>query len=539
MRAKDLQLLDLLQFQQGSGIIRLLDQRVVIIDSIALGLLRKELVDTMGASVARAILSRLGYAHGWRTAESLKKDWPELIFSDSDTGPHLHNMQGVFTHLELIRNTDRDGNPVILSTWKDSYEVEQHKLHFGESDEPACWTITAFASGYVSSRIGREVLFIERECCAQGSRACKVEGRLREAWGDEYDDQLCYYNPRTIDTLLPEINQKLKKLEEEIQRKKQQIAELNHRDLPSRLCARSSAMREVINLAQRIAKVDSSVLISGESGVGKEKIARLIHEESPRSDRPFIAVNCGALAESLLESELFGYVKGAFTDATSTRVGLFEAAEGGTLFLDEIGDLSSGMQVKLLRAIQEREVRRIGENISRPINIRLISATNRSLIDDVSSGSFRKDLYYRLRVIEIKVPSLRERTEDIIPLARFFLDRAKSRTGRKIPALSTMAAKLLLQYSWPGNVRELENAMEYAIALTASETIDGKDLPEEFSSISLPSDRKDIRTLKEVEHEYIHHILDQVGGNKNKAAEVLGIGIATLYRKLKNSSSQT
>lgn len=533
MKAKDLQFPDLLKFQENSGIIRLLDQRVLIMDSLALGLLHKELVESMGVSVARAILSRFGYAHGWRTAESLKQSWPELIYSDRNAGPHLHNIQGVYTHLELERTTDSKGNPIIYSSWKDSYEVEQHKLHYGDSEEPVCWTITAFASGYVSSRMGREMLFIEKECCAQGAGTCRIEGRLREQWEGEYVDQLCYYNPGTIDTLLPEVNKKLKKLEQKLKLKKQQMAKLDSSQSYTRLCAKSSAMKKVIDLAHRISQVDTTVVISGESGVGKEKIAHFIHEESPRAKQPFVAINCGALTESLLESELFGYAKGAFTDATSARIGLFEAAEGGTLFLDEIGEISPTMQVKLLRTLQEREVRRIGENISRPIDIRIISATNRNLIADISTGRFREDLYYRLRVIELKVPPLRERADDIIPLAGYFLEGAAGRTGRKRLALSSTAAKLLRQYHWPGNVRELENAVEYATALTTGNEIEGKDLPEELTSITLQTRPNIIRPLEQIEHEYIHYVLDHMGGNKSKAAEVLGIGIATLYRKLK------
>ena len=217
----------------------------------------------------------------------------------------------------------------------------------------------------------------------------------------------------------------------------------------------------------------------------------------------------------------------------SSRIGLFEAAEGGTLFLDEIGEISPAMQVKLLRALQEREVRRIGENISRPIDIRVISATNRNLVTEISKARFRKDLYYRLRVIEVKIPPLRERTADIIPLARYFLDTVAERSGRKRLALNSTAAKLLLQYDWPGNVRELENAVEYAIALTSGSEIESKDLPEELTSTTLRTEKNTVRSLKEIEHEYIRRVLNQMSGNKAKAAEALGIGIATLYRKLK------
>jgi DNA-binding NtrC family response regulator/predicted hydrocarbon binding protein len=535
MKAKDLHLNDLLHCLPDSGIISLLDHRVLIFDSMALGLLLKELIDSMGQHAARAILSRFGYAHGWRTAESLKKDWPDLIFNDSSTGPRLHTMQGLLTHLSLDRTTDSEGKLRIIATWKDSYEVEQHRLHFGETTEPVCWTITAFASGYVSSRMGKEVLFIEQECGAMGDPVCRVEGRLREDWEAEFNKDLCYYNPGTIDNLLPEVNQKLKSLEKQLQRRKRQIARLENEAHYDLLCARSPSMRKLIDFSERISKVDSTVVISGESGVGKEKIARFIHEQSARANHPFIAINCGALTESLLESELFGYAKGAFTGATTERAGLFEAACGGTLFLDEIGEIPFSMQVKLLRALQEREIRRIGESRSRAIDIRVLSATNRNLMEEVTAGRFRQDLYYRLRVIELKVPPVRERTEDIIPLARLFLDEIALRSGRKALTFGPDVAKRMLQYDWPGNVREIQNAIEYTFALTLSNHIEVEDLPEELLSLRLKTDAHGIRSLKTVEKEYIYSVLEMMDGNKSKTAKALKIGLATLYRKLADS----
>jgi transcriptional regulator with PAS, ATPase and Fis domain len=301
------------------------------------------------------------------------------------------------------------------------------------------------------------------------------------------------------------------------------------------MIVRSDAMRRVVDLARRIAKVDSTLLITGESGAGKELIAQLVHDESARASGPFIAVNCGAITESLLESELFGHVRGAFTGAAQDRIGLFEAANGGTLLLDEIGDVSPGMQVKLLRVLQEREIRRVGESKSRPVNVRVMAATNRELAADIAEGRFRKDLYYRLNVVQLHVPPLRGRREDILPLARLLLADAAERCGRPVTGLSPRAADQLLRYAWPGNVRELENAMERAVALGRGNHVELDDLPEEVrAAIPTPTVSGPVRVLDEVEKDYILAVLDVNGGNQTRTAEQLGIGSATLYRKLKS-----
>jgi len=248
---------------------------------------------------------------------------------------------------------------------------------------------------------------------------------------------------------------------------------------PLGLIALSPSMREVVDLARRVAKVDSTVLITGESGSGKERFARLLHEESSRASGPFIAVNCGAITDTLLEGELFGHARGAFTGATQDRAGLFEAANKGTLLLDEVGDVSPAMQVKLLRALQEREIRRVGETRTRKIDVRIVAATNRDLAHGVAGGDFRQDLYYRLKVVELHVPPLRERREDMLPLARVLLASASLRMRRKIEGLAPAVADQLLRYAWPGNVRELENAMERAVALARGQRVELEDLPEE------------------------------------------------------------
>ncbi|MBK8724493.1 MAG: sigma-54-dependent Fis family transcriptional regulator [Holophagaceae bacterium] len=309
-------------------------------------------------------------------------------------------------------------------------------------------------------------------------------------------------------------------------------------DEPRGIVAKSGPMRKVVDLARRVAKVDSTVLVIGESGSGKERIARLLHDESTRAGGPFVAVNCGAIAETLLESEMFGHARGAFTGATGERAGLFEAAHTGTLFLDEIGEVSPGMQVKLLRAIQEREIRRVGDTKNRKVDVRILAATNRDLAKAVAEGSFRQDLFYRLNVVDLRIPALRERRDDILPLARVLLAEAALRMKRKVSGIAPEAADQLMRYDWPGNVRELENAMERAVALALPDStrVELADLPEEVRMAS-PRPRAEHgrpRPLEEVEKEHILATLAQNGGNQTHTARHLEIGQATLYRKLKS-----
>ena len=291
-------------------------------------------------------------------------------------------------------------------------------------------------------------------------------------------------------------------------------------------------MERVLDLARRVAQVDTTVLITGESGVGKERVARLIHDESTRTAGPFVAINCGAIPETLLETELFGHARGSFTGATQDRPGLFEAANSGTLLLDEIGEVPPAMQVKLLRVLQEREVRRVGENKARAVNVRVLAATNRDLVEEIRAARFRQDLYYRLRVVELHVPPLRERRDDILPLARTFVAASAERMGRKPLSLSPAAAQQLLRHDWPGNVRELENAIERAAVLATSQRIEVEDLPDDVRAVPATATGNPC-SLADVERRHILAVLQASDGNRTKAAATLGIGAATLYRKLK------
>jgi DNA-binding NtrC family response regulator len=293
---------------------------------------------------------------------------------------------------------------------------------------------------------------------------------------------------------------------------------------------------EIVQLAETVAPTESTILIQGESGTGKEVIARYIHQLSLRTDGPFLSINCGALPESLLESELFGHVKGSFTGAVKDKSGLFTAAAGGTFFLDEIGETTAATQVKLLRVLQHREVIPVGATEAIPIDARLVAATNRDLEEEIKRGSFRSDLFYRLNVIALHLPPLRERRDDIPLLVDWFLHRASESRNEPPKQMSTAALDVLQSFSWPGNVRELENALERAVILTAGPIIDVAVLPERITqrrAEPLVSERMRTNpTLEAIERAYILWVLQSEGGNKTRAADVLGIDPSTLYRKL-------
>jgi transcriptional regulator with PAS, ATPase and Fis domain len=298
-------------------------------------------------------------------------------------------------------------------------------------------------------------------------------------------------------------------------------------------------MQEALRIASQVARYDSTVLIVGESGVGKDRLARFIHDTSPRAAGNFVPVNCGAITDALFESELFGHARGAFTGALQDRPGLFEAADGGTLLLDEVGEVPLPLQVKLLRVLQEREVRRVGENRQRHVHVRVIAATNRDLAEEVAERRFRRDLFYRLRVVEIVVPPLRDRPEDLESLAQMLLDRVAQQMHRTITGYTPAALERILRYHWPGNVRELENAVERACALALGDVIDVDDLPTEIRGHRpLPVTPDNVRPLYDVERDYILWALELNHGSKTMTAQQLRIGLATLRRKL-NSYKRT
>jgi DNA-binding NtrC family response regulator len=303
----------------------------------------------------------------------------------------------------------------------------------------------------------------------------------------------------------------------------------------------SNAMLKMCELVTRVADTETTVLITGESGTGKELVAKALHSKSGRRDGPFVAINCAAMPENLLESELFGHVKGAFTDARTARPGLFIRASKGTLFLDEIGEMPAGMQAKLLRALQERTVRPVGGDQEQPFDTRILAATNRDLETEVEEKRFREDLFYRINVVRTHVPPLRARGGDILLLAQHFLERYANQSRRAVLGMTSAAADKLLQYPWPGNVRELQNCIERAVALAQFDQIGVDDLPEKIRDyktvrINIESnDPAELLPMEEVERRYILKVLEAVGGNKTLAAQVLGFDRRTLYRKLERA----
>jgi DNA-binding NtrC family response regulator len=537
MRVDDLHHKELLELD-SVGVIRFAGRRAILIDAVAMGLLRKYLVENFGLTAARTVLTQFGFAHGWRMADAMRAEFTWTDNNDwRSAGPRIYTLEGLF------RTESGSDDPLTKkgAMLLESYEAEQHLLHFGRSDSAVCWTICGLMSGYVSHVQGEEIFVLEDRCMGKGDAACNLLGRTRGDWGEQRAEELGFFEAgrlkESLDVSLHRVTETLKAAETKLRARRRALTRaVRDMEEPEAIIARSTNMRKAVDLARRVAKVDATVLITGDSGSGKERIARLIHDESTRAASPFIAVNCSAITETLLESELFGHVRGSFTGATSDRPGLFEAANHGTLLLDEIGDISQGMQVKLLRVLQEREVRRVGENKSRKFDVRVLAATNQNLAALVETGAFRQDLYYRLNVVELHVPCLRERQEDILPLTRVLLAEAATRMGRTVDGLAPKAAEQLLKHDWPGNVRELENAMERAVALMSGNRVELDDLPEDVrvtvqKSLSVG---EAIRPLDEIEKEYILAVLERNDGNQTRTAEQLHIGSATLYRKLRS-----
>jgi len=504
----------------------------LIMDAVAQGLLRKELIDNYGEKIARGILSRYGYIHGRRLATAMKSSFKwETDEEWQNAGARILALQGLF----MLDPDSPDAFGPEGGTWRVSYEAEQHILLMGRSDHPVCWNLCGLMSGYLSFAMNKEMYAMEDKCIGKGDTACHVTIKSEEEWGNLKDGDLAVFKRMGLDDALRDVTTTLKRTETELREKTRKLAIIAKiEEDPGELMARSPEMRKLMELAKTIAAIDSTVLITGESGTGKERVARFVHDHSPHVGGPFIAVNCGAITETLLESELFGHARGSFTGATTDRPGLFEAANGGTLFLDEVGEIALPMQVKLLRALQEREVRRVGENKTRPINVRIVSATNKDLKIEVAEKRFREDLYYRLNVVELAVPALRKRREDILPLARMLLAEAAIQMKRAVDGLTAAAADQLLGYQWPGNVRELANAMERAVAVAKTNRVDLEDLPPEVRLVlPLISEKGVPRFLRDVEKDCILGALEKTKGNRTQAAELMGMGVATLYRKLK------
>jgi DNA-binding NtrC family response regulator len=542
----DLQLPDLVEFRRGEGQIRFHDERVVVISAAAIGVLRREIIASLGIEAARRILFRFGFTNGYRDAVSLRAGFPWADPLDGvQMGAMLHGLEGA-VHADIVRLSRQPASNRFEaeSLWRYSYEAEQHLQQFGPAAEPACWTLCGYASGFCSACLGREVYFRETQCAAHSGSHCVVVGKDAESWGDERERLRAEYGGDALLAELEEPNHPAQSGRDSAgPRERRGSGHSRERDVlrerveqyarRSRMILVSSGMRETLELAARVAPLDTGVLIFGESGTGKEYVVRMIHEQSSRAGQPLVSVNCAALTETLLESELFGHVRGAFTDAIRDKAGLFEVASSGTLFLDEVGEMSAGLQAKLLRALQEREIRRVGSETSIKASPRIVAATNRDLRAAVHAGTFREDLFYRLAAFVIAVPPLRERREAIPALAQEFLQRAAARFDKDLQGIAPDAMRVLLDYDWPGNVRELQHAVERAAILAAGPRITALELPPELrlQDGGVPVDSR--FDLEEHERVLIERALAQFGGNRRRAAEALNISTVTLWRRIK------
>ena len=541
-----LHLAELLDFRPDQGIIRLHEQRVVILSAAAMGLMRKELVDTLGQEAARRVLLRFGFADGYHDAVNLRarSNWSSPL-DGLHSGAMLHTLEGIVRadvrRAEYDEESGRFEEEVI---WHDSYEAEQHVHHYGTSSSPVCWSLVGYSSGFISACLGKEIYFRETACAGQGERHCSAIGRDASSWGEEIESIRADFQAANlgheVERLRDAVGKRLKELDRRerlLERRERELNLLreraNRHAAAKNFVAGSQAMQDVLELAARVAPLDTTVLVYGESGTGKEFIVRLIHDKSPRASAPFVSINCAALTETLLESELFGHVRGAFTGAVRDKAGLFEVASSGTIFLDEIGEVAPTVQAKLLRALQEREVRRVGAERNIRVNARVVAATNRDLRAAVEAGTFREDLYFRLGAFIITLPPLRDRREDIPPLVHNFLVRAAGRMKKDVRSLSADTMSALMNYRWPGNVRELEHAVERAVILANGPTIRLRDLPPEVTQKSRARAGDDTLDLQAQERASIERALERFGGNRKKAAEALNISTVTLWRRMK------
>ncbi|CAG0972510.1 Phenol regulator MopR [Burkholderiales bacterium] len=536
-------------FDAATGQIWLHENRMLLVHAEAQALLRKELIDTLGMERARGLLTRMGYASGARDAELARKQAQSADDMEAFmTGPKLHTLEGIVQVTPIRLEMDRPrGQFYGEFLWENSWEGMWHRHYFGTHHEPVCWTQIGYASGYTSTFMGRRILYKEVECTGAGAANCRIVGKPAEEWEDA-TEQLKYYNPESIADQLMELQTQVTQLRSSIGEKL---------TLPQHMIGVSPGFRAAYGLLKQAADSQIPVLLLGETGVGKEVFARNLHEMSPRKDGAFVAINCAAMPQELVESELFGVEKGAYTGAQSARPGRFERAEGGTLFLDEVGDLPLSAQAKLLRVLQEREIERLGDARPRKVDVRVVAATNADLSKAVKEGRFRLDLYYRLNAFQILIPPLRERKEDISPLSKAFLEKYAAIHAKKLRGFTDKAKRALLSYNWPGNVRELQNMIERGVILAPHGgriemehlfSALGDARPAEFAinrdgelAPSAPESCKELceavlnstLNLDQVEALLLQSAVEKARGNLSSAARMLGITRPQLAYRLK------
>jgi DNA-binding NtrC family response regulator len=549
---QDADLRRLVRFSSEDGTIWLAEHRMLLLHTAALGSLRKELINSVGLEQARRILTRMGFASGTRDAELAKKIRAGRPVMDAFlVGPQLHMLEGSVRVTPIKLEMDITAGKFFGELrWDNSWEAEAHIREFGPQTESICWMLLGYASGYTTEFMGRFVLFKEVQCVACGTDHCLIIGKPVEEWPDA-EEHLRYYEADSIVSKLLELRTEVDVLRSSLEQQYQ----------IENLVGESPAFRRTYDLVSKAAGTNVTVLLTGETGVGKERFARALHDLSGRRAGPFVAVNCAALPDDLVESELFGVEKGAFTGAHASRAGKFERADGGTIFLDEIGDMPLPAQAKLLRVLQEGEIERLGDERTRKINVRVVAATNANLEASVKAGRFRSDLFYRLNVYPIAVPPLRERAADIPTLAKAMLKRFGTLHGKHFGGITDKAMKALTTFTWPGNIRELENMIERGVILAPNDGWVELDhlspclgnIAEREASISesghiqdkRPADQNQLcnailasgYSLEAIESMLLEEAVQQAGGNLAGAARLLGLSRPQLSYRLKRNQN--
>lgn len=539
MKASDLSILDVLDFDDAKGLINLANRRVLLFDSNIIMELRRILVQQLGWETIKPLIFRFGYIVGQFDAKNLGQmyDWGDdeqwfraAFMMQTQRG------QGLSILKSLSYEPEHD-RLYFKGRWYNSFEVDSHKNLNLTTKGPVCFVMCGYLSGFSSICFGQDVL-VKETSCFPAKEFCIFEGKFSTQWGEQDIKFMESSIDFDIEKKYLELNKIMFSLRKKMvsQNKIKTIGRNQYID--DCFGCRSSNIVKILEMAERVAKTDASVLITGETGVGKEILARCIHNNSQQRDSRFVAINCTALPETLLESELFGHTKGAFTGAIRDKTGLLVEAGLGTIYLDEIGDMPISIQAKLLRALQEKRVRPVGSTKYLPVRGRVISSTNKNLEKMVKEGTFRADFFYRINVFSIQIPPLRKRRDGIFSLARHLLNKYAPSS----PGFSPEVASIFLKYNWPGNVRELENAIEYASILAGDKKIQPEHLPVAITgrdkNPTTNQMENDWPSLSALEKRYIFNVLEKCKGRRNKAARILGIGTNTLWRKLKKYESQ-
>lgn len=551
-------LISQIRFCHEKGEIWLQEDRMLLIHAGDMGILRDELITSIGIERARGFLMRFGYQAGARDAEVARRVRGHMPETDAFlAGVQLHAIEGIVQVIPKVVRIDREHQEFHGEfDWRGSYEVSQHINRHGKSDIPVCWTLLGYASGYTSAFLGFPVVYQEVRCCGMGnSDHCSIVGKPVRHW-DNPQAALSFLTPDHLADELQSLQQQVSCLKASFRQ-----GELDA-DLLTNSVGRSESFLQICQLIRKASQSRANVLLLGETGVGKEVVARGLHLASDRKDKPFIAVNCACIPPDLIEAELFGVEKGAFTGATVSREGRFERANSGTIFLDEVIELSPRAQATLLRVLQEGELERVGDNKTRSIDVRVVAATNEDLDKAVKEGRFRADLFFRLNVFPVRIPPLRERTEDIPLLVEHFLKKYQELYQKRINGLSDRAMQALIKYKWPGNIRELENMIERGVILADNGT--SIELCNLFPSLMEPSHplnvigqsgtltasstelinrqvlarellRKGIG-LEDMEKQMIEEAMAQSDNNITHAARLLGITRPALSYRLKKSA---